>query len=97
MLNDNDDLAHKAFLRDRGLETAYFLKWIIDEMKIPRASEDGKAGGLALMGWSLGNATTIAFLRYLKTYPSELVAALEPYLRTFFIYGNSIAITASSS
>ena len=87
VLNGNNDLAHKAFLRDRGLEIAHFLKWIIDEMKIPLASEDGKAGGLALMGWSLGNTTTVAFLRYLKTYPSELVTALEPYIRTFFIYG----------
>ena len=86
-LNGNDDVAHRAFLRDRGLEVAYFLKWIIDEMKIPQASEDGKAGGLALMGWSLGNTTTTAFLGHLQTYPPELVKALEPYLRTFFIYG----------
>ncbi|KAH8116198.1 hypothetical protein DFH11DRAFT_1725694 [Phellopilus nigrolimitatus] len=77
------------FLRARGLELARFLAWVVAEKRIPPARADrggGGAGGLALLGWSLGNVTTLAFLGHLRTYPRALVDALEPYLRTFFLY-----------
>ena len=74
-------------MKARGLELARFLVWVIKDQKIPPASEDGKTGGLALLGWSLGNITTMAFLGNLKSYPEDIVETLEPYLRTFLIYG----------
>ncbi|KAH8100450.1 hypothetical protein DFH11DRAFT_1671389 [Phellopilus nigrolimitatus] len=85
-VNGENANAHVNFLRARGLEIARFLIYVISEKKIPRASPDGTAGGLALMGWSLGNVTAMAFLRHLNSYPSDVVDAIEPYLRTFFIY-----------
>lgn len=63
------------------------MVWVVNELNIPRASEDGTAGGLALLGWSMGNITTMAFLGNLKTYPDDVVQNLEPYFRTFFMYG----------
>ncbi|KAI5117179.1 hypothetical protein M0805_008158 [Coniferiporia weirii] len=81
-----DRNTHVEFLRARGLEIARFLVWVISEKMIPRASADGLTGGLALMGWSLGNLTAMAFLRHLGTFPSDIINTLEPYLKTFFIY-----------
>lgn len=86
-LNSLDPQQHKTFLKARGLEIAHFLGWIIREQNIPKASEDGSSGGVALLGWSAGNITTLAFLRHLDSYPSEVVAALEPYVRTNILYG----------
>ncbi|KAL5510980.1 hypothetical protein ACEPAG_3699 [Sanghuangporus baumii] len=88
IINSNNDDAFPAFLRARGLEIARFLVWVIREKNIPRASSsaDGREGGLAVLGWSLGNLITMAFMRYLKSYPSEVVEAIRPYLRTFYIY-----------
>ncbi|KAL5498105.1 hypothetical protein ACEPAH_2235 [Sanghuangporus vaninii] len=86
IINSNDDRAFPAFLQARGLEIARFLVWVIKEKNIPRANADGKEGGLAVLGWSLGNLITMAFMRYLKTYPSEIVETIRPYLRTFYIY-----------
>lgn len=77
------------FLRDRGLEIARFLVWVIRELQIPPISQSGDEGGLALLGWSLGNITTLAFLSNLRTYPRDIVETLEPYLRTFVMYGTS--------
>ncbi|KAH8114765.1 Alpha/Beta hydrolase protein [Phellopilus nigrolimitatus] len=86
VVRGKDDHAHKDFLQKRGLEIARFLVWVISEKKIPRTSEDGTLGGLALLGWSLGNATTLSFLAHLDSYPREVIIALEPYLKTFFLY-----------
>ncbi|KAI5117099.1 hypothetical protein M0805_009726 [Coniferiporia weirii] len=87
-ISGTDTSVHDDFLRARGLEVARFLLWVIQEKQIPRASADadGAQGGLALLGWSFGNVTTIAFLRHLHSFPRDIVDALAPYLRTFFIY-----------
>ncbi|KAI5122826.1 hypothetical protein M0805_003121 [Coniferiporia weirii] len=90
---------HAAFLRARALEVARFLVWAVSVLGIPRAGAgkdkdkdkdggDGRrgGGGLALLGWSLGNVTTLAFLGHLAALPPDVRAALEPYLRWFFIY-----------
>ena len=97
-LYSNDEAKHKEFLRDRGLEIARFLVWVIENCNIhPRATavSDGKPrayGGISVLGWSLGNITTIEFLSNLKTYPQEVIDKLQPYISTFFIYGKLFSI-----
>ncbi|KAI5117098.1 hypothetical protein M0805_009725 [Coniferiporia weirii] len=85
-ISGTDGAEHVGFLRARGLEVARFLLWVVSEKNIPKANANGTQGGLALLGWSLGNITTMAFLRHLRSFPRDLVDALAPYLRTFFIY-----------
>ncbi|KAL5483652.1 hypothetical protein ACEPAI_8885 [Sanghuangporus weigelae] len=86
VLNSTDESKHRQFLYDRGLEIVYFLLWIVNEFKIPRIRINSNKGGLALLGWSLGNVTSIAFLANLEKFPREVTQALEPYLRHFCIY-----------
>ncbi len=45
------------FLQRLGSESAYFLAWFIKTNDIPKIGADGKSGGLATIGWSLGTAT----------------------------------------
>lgn len=86
-INSDSEDDHLEFLRARGLELAQFLIWMIREKKIPKASANGREGGLALLGWSLGNVTTMAFLRHFETFPKDVAETIEPYLRTLIIYG----------
>ncbi|EJD08472.1 alpha/beta-hydrolase [Fomitiporia mediterranea MF3/22] len=86
-LFSKDSADHKRFLHARGLEIARFLEWVIDELKVPPLrGTSGTAGGLTLLGWSLGSLTTLAFLRHLPSFPNELISKLEPYLKNFIIY-----------
>ncbi|EJD05405.1 uncharacterized protein FOMMEDRAFT_79656 [Fomitiporia mediterranea MF3/22] len=87
ILSSNDEVAHMNFFRARGLEYARFLCWVIKELNIPRLDPAESSGGLAFLGWSLGNLTTIAFLAYLDSCPPEIIQTLKPYLKSFFIYG----------
>ncbi|KAF8591065.1 hypothetical protein K439DRAFT_1627154 [Ramaria rubella] len=81
--------AHYAtFLQQRGAEMARFLSWFIDNEKIPPRSNDaGRAsGGISLLGWSLGNVTTLSLLAFASTLDPGLMKKLEGYLRKVVIY-----------
>lgn len=74
-----------AFMRMRGLEIACFLVWAIRELELPLKDSFGNPS-VTLVGWSLGNITTIAFLRHVASYPPEIIQILEQYLGNFYIY-----------
>ena len=86
-LGSDDSTKHKAFQQARGLEIARFLLYVIKDLKIHPISDDGKTGGLGLLGWSAGNLTTLAFLRNVDTYPSDIPPILEKYLSGIILYG----------
>ncbi|KAH9855498.1 Alpha/Beta hydrolase protein [Lenzites betulinus] len=48
------------FIHERGVEIASFVEKFVERHNLPPVSEDGKRGGFALLGWSLGNAMAIA-------------------------------------
>ena len=91
VLAGQDEDAHSQFLRERGLEIAKFLYYVITELEVTRRASSGgnatSSGGLVLMGWSLGNLFTVAFIAHLSTYPPEVTMTLEPYLKSLVIYG----------
>jgi hypothetical protein len=78
-------------MQQRGAEIARFLVWFIENQQIPPRSNhntDGRAsGGISLLGWSLGNATTLSMLAFANTYDPGLMKKLEPYLRKVVIFG----------
>lgn len=90
-------------IRARGREISVFLTWFIEKEAIPLMSivEDGDGvvdrhhhGGLALLGWSSGNATTLSFLAHADTLPAETRTLLGSYLRTFILYGGRFFLIA---
>ncbi|KAF8574342.1 hypothetical protein K439DRAFT_1642278 [Ramaria rubella] len=84
---------YEAFCQKRALELARFLVWFIDTENIPPCSDSaaerglGRAsGGISLMGWSLGNLTTLPLLAFADTFEADLVGKLEGYLRKVVIH-----------
>jgi pimeloyl-ACP methyl ester carboxylesterase len=75
-------------LGDGAREIAVFMDKFIQEQAIPRPSADGRTGGVALCGWSLGNVQGLAFMALGHDDPPGVVERLEPYLKTYIIYGN---------
>ena len=70
-----------------GKEVAYLLTWFAETHDIPKISADGKKGGLAVMGWSSGNATPLATFAYPEIVGAEAYKKLEPYYRRLILYG----------
>ena len=71
---------------------ARFLAWFIEKEKIPlRFNDAGRAsGGISLLGYSLGNVTTLSMLAFASTLDPGLMKKLEPYLRKVIIFGKSL-------
>jgi hypothetical protein len=81
---------YTLFLQQRGAEIARFLQKFIEIEEIPSQTLGGvrAAGGISVMGWSLGNVITLSMLAFANTYDPALTKSLEPYLRKVIIYGS---------
>jgi hypothetical protein len=86
-----DDLmaGRTSFMERLGLRVTRFLLWFIQTYNIPRSSKDHKSGGLVVMGWSLGNATSLAFLGQPNAVSKESHQKLKQYLNKVIIFGQS--------
>jgi hypothetical protein len=80
----------KSFMERTGRQVANFLLWFAKTNKIPQISLDCKSGGFAVMGWSLGNATTLSVLGHPESIPKDSYRKLEPYFRQLIMYGGLI-------
>lgn len=87
-LRSGDSELHNEFARTRAKEFATFIKNFIEyDKKLPRISEDGKSGGIVLMGWSAGNNFIIPLLAYADVIDKDTREKVEPYLRSLLIFG----------
>ncbi|KAJ3553766.1 hypothetical protein NM688_g3443 [Phlebia brevispora] len=75
-----DDLIHA-----QAHEVAIFLERFIQVEQIPPIDDRSgiRQGGLALVGWSMGNVFSISILAHARHFHTD---ALEEYLRTVVIY-----------
>jgi hypothetical protein len=84
-----DDLVsgRKSFFEQLALEVTHFLLWFIQTYNIPRISHNGKSGGLAIMGWSMGSITTLTVLGQPEVIPKASYRTLEHYLKEMILFG----------
>ncbi|THV03997.1 hypothetical protein K435DRAFT_650132 [Dendrothele bispora CBS 962.96] len=80
-----DDLnkGKKSFLDMLAAQMADFLKLLIEKEKIPRVQNN--AGGIALMGWSMGAASTMPFFADPAVIKPEIYEILEPYVKNLIL------------
>lgn len=80
---------YKNFLQSRAEEVAKFLVKLIEIEGIPvKVETPGRAsGGIALLGWSLGNVFTVSLLALANNFDPAIQTRLQPYLRKLIILG----------
>ncbi|KAJ7804532.1 hypothetical protein B0H14DRAFT_2383634, partial [Mycena olivaceomarginata] len=82
-----DLIAGRKIFQDRlALQTAWFFEHFIKNENTPALGPDRKTGGLILMGWSFGNATTLALLSDPSVLPKSLYDTIAPYLMSLVLY-----------
>ena len=75
------------YLKNRGHEFATFIHAFVNENNIPPISEDGKSGGVVLLGWSMGCGEAIATIAHAGTLPPDIRTRLSSYIRALVLYG----------
>ncbi|KAG7100293.1 hypothetical protein E1B28_002066 [Marasmius oreades] len=71
----------KVFLDRIGKNMAEFLLQFIEKEKIPKASEDMKRGGIAVMAWSMGTPSATALFSDRNIVPRKDYLVLEDYVK----------------
>lgn len=89
VLSNGTDAEKTTFLQDRGIEIATFIDTFIQQENLPAVSSDGKSGGVAVLGWSLGNSFTIATIANVDTLPAAVQQRLGSYIRALIMQGPS--------
>ena len=78
------------WLRARGSEIAHFVDGFIQREKLPPISPDGKRGGVALVGWSLGVLFTTAAIAHVAAFSPQVQERLSTHLLVHLMQGHFI-------
>ncbi|KAG5351270.1 hypothetical protein C0989_007164 [Termitomyces sp. Mn162] len=70
----------------RGIEVATFIDHFIQQNNLPSIPEDGKAGGIILLGWSLGSAIALAAIANAYALSSDTRARLGAHIKSVIVY-----------
>ncbi|KAK7037590.1 hypothetical protein VNI00_011082 [Paramarasmius palmivorus] len=86
----NEELAElqqgkRVFIDRLGFQVADFIKQLIEKEKIPKATLDRKAGGVAIMGWSMGTATAMALFSDPSIISPEVHDHLKEYVKDLIL------------
>jgi pimeloyl-ACP methyl ester carboxylesterase len=93
VVNNGTDAEKTAFTRNRGLEINTFIDTFIQKNNVPyKFSGNTKNSGIALIGWSLGNAVTLAAINNLNASSAAIQARIAPNLHTLILHEPSTNI-----
>lgn len=81
ILTKGSDEERADWLNREGVRFALFLDGLIKRHDLP------EKGGIAVVGWSLGNLIAMAFAASVMHIPPVLKEKLRVYLRTVIMYG----------
>ena len=81
IINHGSDAERADFIHNEGVLIALFVDRLIQLLSLP------EKGGVAIMGWSLGNLFTIAMRASINDLPDNTKQRLKAYMRGFIIFG----------
>ncbi|THH12476.1 hypothetical protein EW146_g7663 [Bondarzewia mesenterica] len=77
-----------AYMKARGHEIATFIDLFVQKHNLPPISDDGKTGGVVILGWSLGNSMSMASIANLDTLPTDVQSRFASRVRTLIMHGS---------
>lgn len=75
-----------TFMINRGVELLVFIDKFLVEKKTPSSQEGNPNGGVAIIGWSLGNTVTLAAIAHLCSAAPEVQVRLAPLIHTLILH-----------
>lgn len=79
------DADKATFLSSGGLEIMAFIDEFIQRYDLPPISDDGKTGGVALAGWSLGNIVNCAAISSAERLSPDVKSRIAKYLKALIL------------
>jgi hypothetical protein len=76
-----------VFLCRWGQVFAHFIHYLVRNTVVCKLSDDCLMGGIAVSGWSIGNAFAMSMFYEGTGLDQEVYRDIEPYLSTLILYG----------
>jgi hypothetical protein len=89
-MKSGSDEEKEAFLACRGYEIISFIGTFIQKNNGPMLSEDGKTGGIILLGCSYGNYPVISALSQVDSPSPDDCKLLQSHLKSIILYGKKL-------
>jgi len=87
VVNNGPEEEKTAFIVKRGVELLTFMDKFLQEKKVPlQPLQEGKPGGIAIVGWSLGNTVTLSAIANIKSAAPEVQQRLRPLIHTLILH-----------
>ncbi|KAG5651399.1 hypothetical protein H0H81_008781 [Sphagnurus paluster] len=80
------DEQRDTLIQARSHEIATFIDNAIQTLGLSPISDDGKSGGIVLLGWSIGAALALAAIAHSTTLPVEVRDRLSKHIRSLVLY-----------
>lgn len=74
-------------MRARGVELGIFMDTFMQQNNIEALSGDGRVGGAAVVGWSVGNVFTLATIANIDAFQADVKARLTSRIHTLIMQG----------
>lgn len=84
-----DEARHDRLIAD-GADCALLLDGLIQSLSLPQ-----KRGGIAIVGWSLGNIFILSLLAAIKTLPEESQVRLNSSVKRAILWGKTLLLSHS--
>ena len=93
ILSGGEDSQKDVHWDVRGRELASFVGAFAQQNNLPPVSSDGKAGGIIILGWSVGAALALSSIASSHTIQDAgLKSALASHVRALILYGISLSL-----
>lgn len=87
VVNNGTVAQRDDFMKARGIELGIFMDKFMQQNNIPALSADGRAGGAAVIGWSVGNIFTLSTIANIHALPEDVQARLASRIHTLVMQG----------
>jgi pimeloyl-ACP methyl ester carboxylesterase len=96
VMNGGNDQQRDVEIEARGHEIASFIDIFTQKQNLPPISDDGKSGGIILLGWSLGNALSLAAISSSHSLSHDVRSRFASSIRALIVYGLSLIVRSDS-
>jgi pimeloyl-ACP methyl ester carboxylesterase len=90
VMNGGPEEEKSAFMVNRGVDILTFIDKFLTEKNVPlEPAKNGNPGGVAIIGWSMGNSETNAAIANFAALAPDAQARLAPLIHTLILHGQS--------
>ncbi|KAF8975375.1 hypothetical protein BDQ17DRAFT_1267995 [Cyathus striatus] len=76
----------QVFLDQLAVLVAFFTRYVITALEIPKVTSDKRGGGISLLGWSIGISSVLPLFSGCSAVETQLYDEIKDYMKGIILY-----------